>query len=554
MANEPLIKLEPGGKAPVLSYNVPEPTSYSGRNFIELEYPADYFTDAARTRPPETRQPITSLDPGAIKAAVTAGMRTGFADERLFPNARLSSGTLRFVEKPNPGLEAIASRPIATRLAKLDADEVASMLGAGMRLNLYRSAYGTLTYNYLREPVAVRPRLYLIETYRLSSFLGSYGAGRIVKTFTLLPGEKTKISVKTFLKTEQERKESSSILDSVTQESADDFEQSLASEQSDKRAYAETFEYHAEAEAEASWGFGSAKASAGVKGGTSSAREEFAKNVASATQKHSARASAKRDVQVNTSYEVKSTEQEETSIERALENVNMSRTLNYVFRQMNQEFISILHLIDVRVGFFNGFAESKAEVPLSGIDGLLERFVVPEHRAEVRGHLVSALSSVMDHRDDVQSVVETATVPDTTETYLRFRRNIVSVFEDPLTGVQIPVPGVILSVTRSVMRTEGVIVEAMLGEGDALDEYARQLQELEVDRQQSASVKAAAEAARAALLNTVVESADAERARLLAALTCPCGPCVRCGNQAANGQSTERAERARLREAGDAES
>ena len=38
MANgiEPMIKLEPGGKAPILSYNVPEPTSYSGRNFIEL--------------------------------------------------------------------------------------------------------------------------------------------------------------------------------------------------------------------------------------------------------------------------------------------------------------------------------------------------------------------------------------------------------------------------------------------------------------------------------------------------------------------------------------
>src|SRR5204862_5260639 len=39
MANtyEPMIKLEPGGKAPILSYNVPEPTSYSGRNFIDLQ-------------------------------------------------------------------------------------------------------------------------------------------------------------------------------------------------------------------------------------------------------------------------------------------------------------------------------------------------------------------------------------------------------------------------------------------------------------------------------------------------------------------------------------
>src|SRR3712207_8730267 len=32
--------------------------------------------------------------------------------------------------------------------------------------------------------------------------------------------------------------------------------------------------------------------------------------------------------------------------------INVSRTLNFVFRQMNQEFITVLHLVDVRVAFF----------------------------------------------------------------------------------------------------------------------------------------------------------------------------------------------------------
>ena len=40
-----------------------------------------------------------------------------------------------------------------------------------------------------------------------------------MKTFTLLPGERTKISIKTYTKTETEAKEASSILDSVTDES-----------------------------------------------------------------------------------------------------------------------------------------------------------------------------------------------------------------------------------------------------------------------------------------------------------------------------------------------
>ena len=48
----------------------------------------------------------------------------------------------------------------------------------------------------------------------------------------------------------------------------------------------------------------------------------------------------------------------------------MSRTLNFVFRQMNQKFYTVLSLVDVRIGFFNGF--EKQEVTVPEIDQLLE--------------------------------------------------------------------------------------------------------------------------------------------------------------------------------------
>lgn len=35
---EPVLRLEPGGAAPVLSYNVPEPAIYYGRSYIALQY------------------------------------------------------------------------------------------------------------------------------------------------------------------------------------------------------------------------------------------------------------------------------------------------------------------------------------------------------------------------------------------------------------------------------------------------------------------------------------------------------------------------------------
>ena len=494
---EPMIKLEPGGTAPILSYNVPEPTSYSGRNLIELDFDASYFKDAVKQRPPSSeRAPIAEVSGAGADAAVIDALKTGFASSRLFPNVRALRAPLRFVGTPNPGLEPVVGVEIGKRLARLDSEEVAAQLRAAKRLNIYRSLYGTLTYNYVPEPPDPDPRLYLVETYRLSSFLGSYGAGRVIKTFTLHPGEKTKISVKTFTRRETDSKSASSILDSFTEESADDFESSVQEEQSDKSSYQKTFEYHAEAEASASWGWGSAKVSGGVKGGTSRAREEFSKNVSSATEKHATKASAKRDVQVNTSYEVKEETGEEVSIERELENINLSRTLNLVFRQMNQQFVTVLHLVDMRVAFFNGYAESRRERPVSQVDDLIDEVVVNNaaRRQEVKDAIIAELESIFDYQDNIHSIIEERVLTDASGTplgdkYMRVRRNVVSQYQDPTTGFQVEVPGIIQSVNTSVLRTEGVIVEALLGQGEALDEYAKDLQALEVRRREAEVAK-----------------------------------------------------------------
>jgi hypothetical protein len=531
-SNEPMIKLEPGGKPPILSYNVPEPTSYSGTNLIKLEQFGDaYFKPSVKERPPKSiRTPLKDIDFATAKGAVLSSMKTGFSDRKLFPNIKLTTGTLRIIEKGEPESEVVSAIPASSVLTKVNADEVASMMQAGKRLNIYRTMYGPLSYNYIDEPTAVTPRMYIVETYRLSSFLGSYGAGKTIKTFSLFPGEKTKISVKTYAKRETDAKSASSILDSFTQESSDDFENSIQSEVSDKKAYDESFEYHAEAEANASWGFGSAKVSGGVKGGSHSAREEFAKNVSNTTQKHAAKASAKRDVQVNTSYEVKEQTGEETSIERELQNINLSRTLNLIFRQMNQEFISILHLVDVRVAFFNGYAESKREVPLPELDSLLDEVIVDDaaKRKEVHDFIVRELQNIFDYKDEHQVFIEeksfTSSDGSGVAKYLRTKKGLTATYKDEITDTEITVPGIILSVVKSVLRTEGVIVEAILGTGEALDEYATRLQELEVSRREAEVALSRAKTETALLINQLAKDKDSEGAKILADLSCPCGP------------------------------
>ena len=375
-------------------------------------------------------------------------------------------------------------------------------------------------------------RLIIVESYRLSSYLGNYGAGRTIKTFSMLPGEKARISMKSFTKTETDAKSASSILDSFTEESSDDFEQSMGREQSNKQNYDESFNYKVDATAEASWGWGSAGVSGGVSGGTNSARENFAKNISNATQKHAARASAKRDVQVNTSYEVKEATGEETSVERTIENINVGRTLNFVFRQMNQEFITLLHLFDVRVGFFKvvqveGQTEPQftyKEATLPELDALLRDVIVPDKRAEVRADIVHQLSNIFDYKDRHHRFVEEEPRRDRNgqpiplSQYLRVRKDYTSVYVDEATGTQITVPGIILAANKYVLRTEGVIVEALLGQGDALDSYSHGLQDEAVSERQIANENAEVEIEKARLALKIVRDKDTEAAAIFAKL------------------------------------
>ncbi|WP_341999100.1 hypothetical protein [Chlorogloeopsis sp. ULAP02] len=487
----------------------------------------------------------------ALGTAVSKAFETGFFQPKIFPNvitrtnllaikatdsssSRVSENfaatALATSDSPVPSSNATLTSvglaaPVRNILAKIDPEVVTQRIRSGERLNIYRNMYGDFNYNFIPEPEQARPRLYLVEIYRLSSFLGDYGAGRTLKTFSLLPGEKTKISIKTYTKTTTDFKNASSILDSFTEESAQSFEEDIRNEESDKRNEAESDEYYVDAEA--SGGFnvllakGDFKVRGGYKGSSNSAREQLTKKVTNATQKNSSRASAKRDVQVNTSYEVQSVSGEELSTERQIENINVSRTLNFVFRQMNQEFISLFHLVDVRIGFSNGFGESKREVPLYELDSLLNEVMVDdnEKRQNIRQLIIGELQNVFDYEDKPQNLVEEqqliAPPGQPPLSYLRLKK-IVSTYRGDTDdeGIEIKVPGIILAANKYTMRTDGVIVEALLGQAEALDNYSKGLQEEAVEAKQIANRLAVAQLEREKLAQKIVKEKDAEAAEI----------------------------------------
>ena len=547
--NEPIVKLQPGGKASILSYDVPEPTSYTGRALVELqlddEVNTPYFKPTYyNIQEWQEKRELPDSDE-LLEQEVSKSLETGFFKPKYFPNVAIETNLLAIratvntlipkevenrevpaFEVSNPSLTSVGlASPLRNILAQIDPSVVAQRMKEGERLNIYRNMYGDFNYNFVPEPKQARPRLYLVEIYRLSSFLGDYGAGRTLKTFSLLPGEKTKISIKTYTKTTTDFKSASSILDSFTEESAQSFEDDIRNEESDKRNKAESDEYIVNAEASGGFNILVAKAdlkvSGGYKGSSNSAREQFTKRVTNATQKHSSKASAKRSVDVNTSYEVESKTGEETSTERQIENINVSRTLNFVFRQMNQEFISLFHLVDVKIGFFNGFCESKREVPLYELNALLDEIMVDdeEKRKNVRQLILGELQSVFDYENEPQNLIEEQQLIAPTGqpllSYLRLKK-IVSTYKGDTDdeGIEIKVPGIILSANKYTMRTDGVIVEALLGQGEALDDYSKSLQEEAIEAKQIANQLAAAQLEREKLAQKIVREKDTEAAKI----------------------------------------
>ncbi|MFF3024557.1 hypothetical protein ACFVRR_18200 [Gottfriedia sp. NPDC057948] len=550
MPNKPMIELEQTpdpkkGGVPVLSYNVPEPTSYTGKNFIELDFipkgknPTDYFKpDCFKSEANYENQEfnkLKSMDQTALKDKIATEFKSGIGNS-ILTNAKLNTSFLKLAESPTKALSIDSNLSLSNGIQSISPDEVATQIKNGLKLNVYRNMFGDLVHNYIpAKPKVIRPRIVLVETYKLSSFLGAYGAGRTIKTFSLLPGEKTKISVKTYHKTETSSKQASSILDSFTSESSSDFENAVSSENSTKQNESESFEYHAEAEAEASWGWGSAKVSGGVKGGSNSSREEFSKNLQNATSKHAAKASSKRDVQINTSTEVKESTGEETEIVREIENINVSRTLNFVFRQMNQEFITIQHLVDLRLAFFNGESKSKTEFTLPELDNLIDQYIVDDatKRKEVKDAILNQLLFIKDYQDNQptgldedgnstgKAFIQQKNLLDLdnkpVNPYYQFSKSLYSLYKDQ-TGREILVQGIIISVKKHVMRTEGVIVDSILGQGDALDTYSHGLQDEEIRTKKLANDLKEKEIEKYEIAKSILEKSEVEKGAIFSQL------------------------------------
>ncbi|MBK8900147.1 MAG: LamG domain-containing protein [Anaerolineaceae bacterium] len=442
------------------------------------------------------------------EAAFLAAKNRGSLDRAIFPEAR-------WIKNPDA---------VKSALEKLEWDPwVEQEVANGNRLRLRHIYSGELRYDFVPRTNEPEAEFVLIEHYRLSTFRGAYGPGRILNTFSLLPGEKTEISISTYTnratditrKTTQATSSSTSssqqvidtnsIFDSATKETADRFATDLNSEVSLKSSESDSFDWSVGTEGSVSGGMWSASASASAGGNISSARESLATNVSNVSKEHASQASAMRHVNVNTHTDVQqsreqtqstvSETEESTSISsggsharvRTIENINVSRTLNFVFRQMNQEYLTLLHLVDLQVGFqVSGQPETRRIVPLSELQQLLNEVVEGEQRLEMYEMILQMARAILDYNDEVTPdfIGEVTDPLNPNRTYHRVNRKFATTYDDSITQQTVQVPGIIVNVDKIIMRTDHVYVDAFLGMGEALDAYSQGLQKEAIENEQ----------------------------------------------------------------------
>lgn len=540
LKDEIAVDFEQGAHGPlVLSRNEPAETAA-----LEL----------ARAMDPD--QVTGSDEPYTLPMALRLMRGTG--DGAATPPAGSSAGETESLILPMVQRQAVSEEPAVepSLLRALRPGALATDILNNQIPIVYRGFTGVPSYTPAPAPVQIEPRLMLVERYRISTYLGDYGAGRTLKTFSLLPGEQTKISIKTYKHTETKKEKAQSILESKTQSAARRFEEHIGQEQWNKEEYAQSKswtkaskwsvsgEYSNSANAGVNLGIAkiggesSLSVSGGVSGSTERsrtsnvAREAFAKNTMNAVSESSAEASSHREVEVNTSQETSEEAGFERTIERHLENINLSRTLNFVFRQLNQEYITVFHLEDVRLAFVNGAVKPSPagngidgleyrEVPLWKLDELVADVIEEDHHEEVRRLIRRELENVVGHDGETHSIVSEGEIVDTqgevARRYLHIDKGEPDEYVDPRLDPEvnpdrkpIRVPGVILDVEHNVMRTDGVIVEALLGKGEALDGYSKGLQAADVELQRLGNDQKRAALERAALARELVEQGDAE--------------------------------------------
>jgi hypothetical protein len=539
LPEKPFIKYGSGDSTEIVP-NLPQTNEFSAYGIVPVDMGTGVFKTIINPVIDPFIAEITALKVGTaaeITAKIDAKLRTVYAqyiNVRNFPKIEsrdvydpqwLALGTY-----PNPPKYITITETIqnpVTYLGDMPLKDVVNKVNTeGVKPIVLMNYAQQATVSFDKPPATTavaKQSLFVVEEYRMAAYLGKYGMGRVVRTFSLLPGEKTTITVKTYHDKKTTKSKSENVLDSYSESSANDFESLVQDEQEKKTENKQSTDFTGTLSFSGGSKFLTGiSASATLSTKNESTRNSMVKNLNRALEKHVNTSNSNRQIQVNTTTTETTTDTEETATVRELVNINKSRVLNFVFRQLHQQYITVTYLSDIKIAYTNGYEADTRLVSLGELRGLLTSVLTPASIDEVERNILKNYCVVYGYDDKAVGFIENKTLylgtcvgtatniassqaPTTTSKtasgldadvdvnpvplahggivkFWRKKKNIVGTVPKSDFGFEIKVPGVILSVTESTLKTSSVLAESILGQADALDCFNLKIQDAEAQK------------------------------------------------------------------------
>lgn len=538
----PFVKLEDMGQAAVLNYQMPQESTYPASGLVSLQVPNAFFkkSEVTQTTSPswdlidelrkrdfnEIRQAVLNQDNLILGTPILeqnlrleAVRIRNLSNNTLLDQIKEKTSSRRVLEQEKlttditetdliktriPRTEVLNPQPLKGGIKKedmlaavksfhLNENVIAQQISQGlMPISITRLSKQN-EIKFIPKPKRAEPQISLVLHYKMSSFLGDYGAGQTIKTINLLPGESIKATIRSYVHNESVQAQSQNVLDSFSEYSADELQNTLESITKSSSSHSASSssnvdsEWNAGGKASLNLGIFSIGGGGGGKGSSNKASsvnsviQQQTNNLISAVDHHVSGSNSERNISINTETMSTSTTETEELLTRHYHNPNQSCTANYVFRQLLQEYITITFLEDVSIQYYNGFPESRRVVQLSELDLLLEEVLVDEKAmTEVRNQIYRALCNIKDYQQQTVGFIEKVQeelkncidTKDRTEviTYIRKKVGLSQTAEG------FTVPGIIMNVKKRTLRTDSVVADTLLGQGQALDCYNQRVQ------------------------------------------------------------------------------
>ncbi len=530
LKKEPFIKLGTG-QAPILNYNIPQSACFNtyGHQFVK-GINQEAFLPQTKTVPPQNYfQVVQDTPEPQLRQRFAEAVQLQRTDDVLIPNSAILRKHISIADS-NLKAVALATTPAMVELNKagingepiiaqeafifdkvnaINEVQLARLAKEGLRPVVMEKLGGYETQvKYIKEPKTPVPYFAIVEEYTTCSYLGDYGAGRTIKTFSLLPGEKTTITVRTYKEKSSTKSHSENVLDSFSESSTNELEKMIENETGHSSSTTQDKSKTVSSSKKGNVGGNIGIAlfdivKIGVDGGyewgsstsssnnSSATRASNVRSVNKALDKHVSNSNSNRSIDINTSTTESYTEGEEISTVREIVNINKSRVLNFIFRQLLQQYITITYLSNIKIAFCNGYEESLRVVDLEELDVLLEDTIQAGMIEQVRQTILKHYCTIFNYKDEPIQFVEQVNYAigdcvglNEEETFWRIRKNIIDTWQADEGGLEIKVKGPILNVSTHTLKTSSTVVDSLLGQGEALDCYNMKIQDADAIKSQ----------------------------------------------------------------------